>query len=60
MMSDPVSAMLKYLPPEVTIAISQPNLGDEIEYKEVTIPTRDVVNAFMKLRMSYLKCSLIR
>ena len=48
--SDPISAMLKYLPAEVTIAIPPRGPYSEIEYKEFRVPTRDIIIAFMKLK----------
>ena len=50
MKSDPISAMLKYLPAEVAIAIPPRGQHSEIEYKEFNVPTRDIIIAFMKLK----------
>ena len=50
-----LSIMLKYLPQETTLAISPLGLQEEIEYKEVTLPTRDIITAFMKLKEMAIK-----
>ena len=50
-----ISIMLEYLPQETTIAISPLGLQKEIEYKEVTLPTRDIITAFIKLMEMAIK-----
>ena len=50
-----IYVMLKYLPQETTLAISPLGLQEEIEYKEVTLPTRDIITAFMKLKEMAIK-----
>ena len=50
-----LSIMLEYLPQETTLAISPLGLQEELEYKEVTLPTRDIIIAFMKLMEMAIK-----
>ena len=50
-----ISIMLEYLPQETTIAISPLGFQEEIEYKEVKLPTRDIITAFMKLMEMAIK-----
>ena len=50
-----LSMMLEYLPREVTTAISPLGFQEDFEYKEVTLPTRDILTAFLKLKEMALK-----
>ena len=55
MAENDISVMLEYLPRETAIAISPLGFQEEIEYKEVTLPTRDILTAFLKLKEMAIK-----